>query len=45
MKTAPLWIGIDVAKQQLDVAIGSTGANAPALTCGARSALSGSAAR
>jgi transposase len=25
MKTAPLWIGIDVAKQQLDVAIGSTG--------------------
>jgi transposase len=25
METAPLWIGIDVAKQQLDIAIGSTG--------------------
>ena len=25
METAPLWIGIDVAKQQLDVALGSAG--------------------
>jgi biotin carboxylase len=25
METAPLWIGIDVAKEQLDVAIGASG--------------------
>jgi biotin carboxylase len=25
METAPLWIGIDVAKDQLDVAIGPAG--------------------
>jgi transposase len=25
MEAAPLWIGIDVAKDQLDIALGSTG--------------------
>jgi hypothetical protein len=25
MKTAPLWIGIDVAKDQLDIPIGASG--------------------
>jgi hypothetical protein len=49
MEAAPLWIGIDVAKDQLDIALGSTGESWSVTPCGhlgARAAgVSGATAR